>query len=180
MAEAEASNPGPSHEGVHRLGDILARIYPDLRRIASAKAASVGASPSSLAQETVCRLIALPTPPETDDSALALGCRLMEWTRVDRVRSDLARRAREAASRPPGESPGEHPPDPRVADALLELGKLSPRKAEVMMLSAICRMTQERIGEVLGVTARTVQRDLEFARAWIAARLSSGASQSNP
>jgi len=41
--------------------------------------------------------------------------------------------------------------------------ELSPRKAEVLMLSAICRMTQERIGEVLGVSTRTIQRDIEFA-----------------
>jgi hypothetical protein len=74
---------------------MIATIYPQLRRIAATKAPSMGGSPSSLAQETICRLIALPVPPKDEPSALAIGCRLMEWLRIDRFRSTMSRQRRQ-------------------------------------------------------------------------------------
>jgi DNA-directed RNA polymerase specialized sigma24 family protein len=153
-------------------GDIIARIYPDLRRLAAAKAASRGLSATSLAQETVCRLISLPEPPKSTDEALAVGFRLLEWTGVDRVRSDAARRSRQAAVAEP-ERPEADPSDTtgRLVASLRLLAEHSPRKAEVLMLASLCNMPQERIAAVLEVSPRTVQHDLTFARAWIAMRM---------
>ena len=155
------------------LGTLIARAYPDLRRIAAAKAAGSRLSPSSLAQEAVCRLLRLPVPPESEDAVRAAGFRLIEWTLLDRVRADRSRRVREAASARSQEplSSSKHSSLEQLSEALLELAELSPRKAEIMTLSAVCGLTMPRIAEVLEISTKTVQRDLEFARAWIAAWL---------
>jgi RNA polymerase sigma factor (sigma-70 family) len=52
--------------------------------------------------------------------------------------------------------------------ALAELAEANPRKAEVMTLSAVCGLTNVQIAALLDVSEKTVQRDLEFARAWLA------------
>lgn len=155
------------------LGTLIARVYPDLQRIAAAKAAGSRCSPSSLAQETVCRLLKLPEPPASEDAVRAVGYKLMEWTLLDRLRSDSSRRAREAGSADPERT--AHEPQQarleRLSEALVALAELSPRKAEVMTLSAVCGMTMDRIAESMGIHPKMVQRDLTFARAWIASRL---------
>lgn len=156
------------------LGTLIARVYPDLQRIAAAKAAASRCSPSSLAQETVCRLLKLPDPPASEDAVRAVGYKLMEWTLLDRLRSDGSRRAREAGSADQERVSATPEQDrlEKLSEALIALAELSPRKAEVMTLSAVCGMTMERIAETMAVNPKTVQRDLAFARAWIASRVS--------
>ncbi len=167
--EADASR----HE---RFGRMIAAIYPQLRRIAATKAPSVGGSPSSLAQETICRLISLPVPPKDEQAALAIGCRLMEWLRIDRFRSASSRQQRERDVSSLRQT--EPSPEARataetrhLSDLLAELSEINPRMAEALMLSAVCRMSQEQIAATLDLSVRTIRRDLAFAKTWVAARL---------
>ncbi len=167
-----------------RFGRMIATIYPQLRRIAATKAPSMGGSPSSLAQETICRLIALPVPPKDEPSALAIGCRLMEWLRIDHYRSASARRRRELgasvsdASNPDVGGTDRDASSRRLSEVLAQLAETHPRMAEALMLSAVCRMSQEQIAATLEVSVRTIRRDLDFAKAWVASRLSSTAPAS--
>jgi RNA polymerase sigma factor (sigma-70 family) len=155
---------------------MIATIYPQLRRIAATKAPSMGGSPSSLAQETICRLI--------EPSALAIGCRLMEWLRIDHYRSTSARRRRELgasvsdASNPDVGGTDRDASSRRLSEVLAQLAETHPRMAEALMLSAVCRMSQEQIAATLEVSVRTIRRDLDFAKAWVASRLSSTAPAS--
>lgn len=170
MTDTPPSQPQPNDA----LGTLIARVYPDLRRMAAARAAGTGCSPSSLAQEAVCRLLRLPEPPMSEDGARAVGFKMMEWTLLDKVRSDASRRVREAATTNHNHEPAPdngHEPLDHLAHALRELADLDPRKAEVLTLSALCGMTAERIADVLQVSAKTVQRDLAFSRAWIVSRV---------
>jgi len=48
---------------------------------------------------------------------------------------------------------------------------LDPRQAEVVRLRVFWGATMEHIGEVLGVSTSTVERDWRFARRWLAIRL---------
>jgi RNA polymerase sigma-70 factor (ECF subfamily) len=58
-------------------------------------------------------------------------------------------------------------------DAALErLEKLSPRQAKVVELRFFTGLSEEEIGEVLGISARTVKRDWTVARAWLYGELS--------
>jgi len=51
--------------------------------------------------------------------------------------------------------------------AMLELAKNHPRKARVVELRFFGGLTMQQIAEVLNTTLRTVERDWQFARAWL-------------
>ncbi len=52
-------------------------------------------------------------------------------------------------------------------DALRRLERLHPRQAEVIQHRYFGGLTNEEAAEALGVSLRTVERDLSFARAWL-------------
>lgn len=54
-----------------------------------------------------------------------------------------------------------------VNDALEALGKISPRKAEIVKLRYFTGMTLPEIAEVRGLSLSTVERDWAYARSWL-------------
>jgi RNA polymerase sigma factor (TIGR02999 family) len=56
-------------------------------------------------------------------------------------------------------------------EALKMLAKAEPRAAEVIHLTSFAGLEREAIAEVLGISVPTVDRDLRFARAWLAEHL---------
>ena len=172
------SSSDPNSARRERFCRMFAFLYEQLLRIAATKAPSMGGSPSSLAQETICHLISLPVPPKDEKAALAIGCRLMEWLCIDHVRSTMSRQRRERDASPscpggPAPAAGPNAESQRLSEALIQLGELHPRMAEALMLSAVCRMSQEQIAATLEVSVQTIRRDLDFAKTWVAARLQS-------
>lgn len=158
------------------IGELVAEVYPELRRMATIAATRTPVSPSSLVQDSVCRILKLPKPPDSADAVRAAAFNIMRWIVIDRFRSDHARDARERRSITDRlESDSELP---EIAAALAELAELCPRKAEALMLHVVSEMPASRIASVLDVNERTVHRDLDFARRWIAARLASRESHS--
>ncbi len=71
-----------------------------------------------------------------------------------------------------GEAPvdeGERALDLLALDAALgRLESLDPRQHEVVLLRYFAGLSVEEVGQALGVSARTVDRDWRFARAWLA------------
>jgi len=63
-----------------------------------------------------------------------------------------------------------------LADALDSLRRHDERKFMAITLSAMDRLPQDVIASVLGTSLATVERDLRFSRAWIAARLGRSAT----
>ncbi|MCH8810115.1 MAG: RNA polymerase subunit sigma, partial [Proteobacteria bacterium] len=61
-----------------------------------------------------------------------------------------------------------------VEEALAEFEREYPRKAEVVTLTFFGGLTTPEIAEVLGLSARTVERDWRFAKAWLNGRLAEG------
>jgi RNA polymerase sigma factor (TIGR02999 family) len=59
-----------------------------------------------------------------------------------------------------------------VDEALSAFSKVAPRQAKVVELRYFGGLTEEEIVEVLKISPRTVRRDWEFARAWLARELS--------
>ena len=55
----------------------------------------------------------------------------------------------------------------QVAEALDELAQLDPRLARVVEMRYFAGLSEDEIGSALGVTARTVRRDWEKARAFL-------------
>lgn len=62
----------------------------------------------------------------------------------------------------------EHEIQPdELREALDELERLHPREAEALQLAVYCGWKHVEIAEKLGVSTRTVQNDLRFARTWL-------------
>lgn len=63
---------------------------------------------------------------------------------------------------------------------LHEMEKLDPRKVRVVELRYFLGCTNEETAQILEVSRATVDRDLEFAKAWLFRRLSGGGEPSQP
>lgn len=127
----------------------------------------------------VTRILRQPEAPQNDEHLGAVAWQLMGWILIDRARSESSRKRRERANATGGanQTPsGSHAPPTQLFDALSALAELSPRKAEALTLSALCGLSHERIAELLAVSSKTVQRDIEFARAWVASHIQATAN----
>jgi RNA polymerase sigma factor (TIGR02999 family) len=61
-----------------------------------------------------------------------------------------------------------------VHEALDRLEKLDARSAAVVEMRFFGGLTEDEIGDALGLSVATVKRDWEFARCWLLAQLSGG------
>ena len=61
-----------------------------------------------------------------------------------------------------------------VDEALKQLTEQDPRGGEILHLAYFAGLKQEQIAEVLGISLRTVERELRFLRAWLKEQLSRG------
>ena len=52
-------------------------------------------------------------------------------------------------------------------EALTRLSKLNERQAKIVELKFFAGLDEEEIGEILGVSVRTVKRDWRLAKAWL-------------
>lgn len=165
---------------------LIAEHYVELRALAAVRARREGrvATPTSLVNETSIRLLHQDKVPEGKERFMALASLLLT-----RVVLDSAR-ARKAAKRGSGARPeqvsdiSDDGIDDRVRDdvgeavrAMARLGELMPRKAEALSLHLLCEMPISRVAEALGVSVPTAERDIRFAKAWIADQVNRGATQ---
>ncbi len=143
--------------------------------MAAARVATTKLSASSLAHETICRLLRLLRPPRNTDALQGIAHQLMEWGFLDRLRQLTRRRELEHAT---GQKVnGTVDPSPRsisITEHLAQLNTLSERKAHVVTMWALGNMTMKQIAEALRVSEKTVQRDLDFGLAWLAAAARKG------
>jgi RNA polymerase sigma-70 factor, ECF subfamily len=128
---------------------------------------------TALAHETLIRLFLRNSIPEAKDRhhLLATAAQQMRRILIDHARARLTAR-RDAAGAP---APGPAPHDLEqvlLLDRLLdELGRHDPRAARTVELRFFAGLSAEEIAAETGTTRRTVQRDWEFARAWLHAAL---------
>jgi RNA polymerase sigma factor (TIGR02999 family) len=64
-------------------------------------------------------------------------------------------------------SPEPHESIVALHDALEEFSKTAPRQAKVVELRYFGGMSADEIGEVMKTSTRTIERDWEFAKAWL-------------
>lgn len=63
-----------------------------------------------------------------------------------------------------------------VDQALLRLCALDPRMAQIVEMRFFGGLSEEEIGPALGVSSRTVRRELQTAKAWLRGELTGGSS----
>jgi RNA polymerase sigma factor (TIGR02999 family) len=177
------------------LDRVYELVYAELRRIAAARLRAERdghtLQPTALVNEAYMKLAASPGAGVQDRSHfLAVAARAMRQVLVDHARR------RDAVKRGAGVEPATFTgrrlasPDLSVLeseellaldDALDRLDAIDTRLRQVVELRFFGGLTDSEVGEVLGVTRRTVQRDWTRARAWLYGELySAAAGESGP
>jgi RNA polymerase sigma factor (TIGR02999 family) len=158
------------------LDRLVPLVYAELRRMAGACFKSEQGmqtlEPTALVHEAYVRLAASGDPDFTSRSHfLGIAARVMRQILVDRAR---ARRAdkRNASARVPLEEDEVLTPQ-RAAlvvsldDALTELARRDPEKAQILELRYFGGLTAEESAEHLGVPAHNINRQMRLAQAWL-------------
>lgn len=168
-----------------RAGDVEAfnalvpEVYAELRRIAGSlmrqQSPAHTLQPTALANEAWLKLAGSNVACNDHAHFLAVAARAMRQILVDHARA-LARQKRAGGHRVSLTlASGEQlPADENVLLLEQELCTLeaeAPRVAQVTELHYFGGMTHLEIGTVVGVSRATVDRDLRFARAWLAERM---------
>ncbi|MGE3164941.1 MAG: sigma-70 family RNA polymerase sigma factor [Planctomycetota bacterium] len=176
------NDPTAAPEG----GDLLARIYAELRAIAGNLFRHHGPGhtlqPTALVHEAYLKLAE--GPDRTWDSRshfLAVASKAMRQILIDHHRRKNAQKRGGAdweRMTLSGVAIGEATPTLDVIalnDALDQLERLDPRQARVVELRYFGGLTVDEIAEVLAVSKTTVENEWRHARAWLTQALSTDA-----
>ncbi|HET8899676.1 MAG TPA: ECF-type sigma factor [Rhodanobacteraceae bacterium] len=158
---------------------LLPEVYAELRRIAGGlmreQRAALTLQPTALAHEAWLKLAGSEADWNDRSHFLAIAARAMRQILIDHARGQ-GRLKRDGGARisltlADGE---QLPADERLILIDAELSRLqaeSPRSAKVTELHYFGGLNYDEIASVAGISRATVERDLRFARAWIASRL---------
>ena len=172
------------------LEQVYDLVYMELRRIAAARLRAERdghtLQPTALVNEAYMKLAASPGAGIQDRSHfLSVAARAMRQVLVDHARRrDAAKRGAGVASATltgrrlasPDQSRLESDELLALDAALDRLDAMDSRLRQVVELRFFGGLTDTEVGEVLGVTRRTVQRDWTRARAWLYGELYSDAA----
>lgn len=159
---------------------LLQELYVELRRLARARVSRVPGSQNLQATELVHEVylrFAKNKQAGWDNRAMFFGAaaRAMRDIVIEHARRQRAQkrggdmqRVDETITLADGNNTHEHAEDIlALHDALERMQKEHPRKAEIVLLRYFCGFTNEQIADMLDVTARTIEREWRFARAWL-------------
>jgi RNA polymerase sigma factor (TIGR02999 family) len=169
---------GGDQQALERLAGY---VYPQLRLIARRymKSEREGHTlqPTALVNEVYLRLVDI-TNVEFNERAqfFAMAAQMMRRILVDAARAHNARKR--GALFPKVDidqiNVGHVAPDRTllaIDEALDAFSVVAPRQARVVELRYFGGLTEEEIVSALGISPRTVRRDWEFAKAWLASEL---------
>jgi RNA polymerase sigma factor (TIGR02999 family) len=163
--------------------ELLPLVYDELRKLAAARLAEEKPGqtlqPTALVHEAYLRLVGGASCQNWDGRGhfFAAAAEAMRRILVDRARHKGTRKAggdRRRVDLDRLESAlGE--PDPELLaleEALQELERQHPRKAEVVKLRFFAGLTTEQAAMALGVSTSTAENDWAYARSWLRLRMS--------
>jgi RNA polymerase sigma factor (TIGR02999 family) len=152
-------------------------VYQELRRMARRylRNERLGNSlqATALVNEVYLRLIDVKNVDWRERAQFfALSAELMRHILVDAARARCSHKRGGAAVRVEFDEAVPIPPEPdrfilALEVALEALAKSAPRQAKVVELRYFGGLTEEETAEVLRTSPRTVQRDWQFAKAWL-------------
>jgi len=155
---------------------LLAIVYGELRRLAEAKLRAERADhtlqPTALVHEAFIRLLG-DGAGDWDNRAHFFGAAAEAMRRilVDHARSRQALKRGSGRSRMDLDAADAVAADSEllldVNDALDQLARAHPQKAEIVKLRYFVGLTIEEVAGILNVSVRTVNRDWAFAKAWL-------------
>jgi len=161
---------------------LFSLLYPDLRRMAHARLRRSGhltlLDTTGLVHEAYMRLFKAGTLEAGDRGQfMAYAARVMRSVVVDFVRRRAADRRGGEVVHVGLEDSAATLADPRerevvrIDEALEELAAIDERLVRVVEMRYFAGMTEEQVADVLGLSRRSVTRDWEKARLFLAAAL---------
>lgn len=166
--------------GDRRAWDQLVElVYPDLKRLARSSRGGDAAqtlNTTALVHECYLRLSQASGAPRDRGHLMSLAVRIMRQVLIDHARERLAIKRGGGARAVPVE-------DALLADerqfetiieidaALNRLAQVEPRQAQVFEHRYFGGLNDEETATALGISPRTVHRDWDAGRAWLAANL---------
>lgn len=178
---------GRARDGDERaVGEVFEALYDDLRQIARSR---LRVHPQDVLLDTAgvvndCYLRFAATrriTPIDRNHFLAYCSQAMRSVIVDMVRASHRERRggkvfhTSLSIEPALDKPVDQADVLDVHEALLKLADIEPRLAQVVELRYFGGLTEKQVGEILGLTDRTIRRDWEKARLYLAAALQIGA-----
>jgi RNA polymerase sigma factor (TIGR02999 family) len=157
---------------------LVPLVYDELRRLAHRQARNERGhtlDTTALVHEAYLRLVGLEITWEGRDHFFALCARLMRRILVDAARKRRAeKRGGGAQHLPLFETELAVEMDADLVDldrALKDLEELDERKSRAIEMRFFAGLPAHAIAEVLGVSSRTIERDLGMALAWLRRQL---------
>jgi len=163
---------------------LMPLVYDELRALAARRLRGEREGhtlqATALVNEAYLRLVGSEVSLQSRAHFFALAAKMMRRILVDHARArDAAKRGGGAARLSLTEAqvfgPASGAEDAvdvlAIHEALEALESHDERKARVMELSVFTGLTQREVAETLSISPATVERDLRFARAWLANRL---------
>jgi RNA polymerase sigma factor (TIGR02999 family) len=163
---------------------LIPLVYAELKRIAAAhlrrERRDHTLQATALVHEAYLRLIGQTIDWQSRAHFFATAARMMRRILVDHARAQRALKREGALLRVDWNETlnyAEQRSGELVAldDALLRLASFDPRQSRIVELRFFGGMTEEEIGEVLGVSSRTVKRDWTIAKSWLYGELAGDA-----
>ena len=163
--------------------EILPLVYHDLRQLAAAKLANERPEhtlqATALVHEAFLRLVGSGDARWDDEyHFFAAAAESMRRVLVDQARRRATKRKGGDLSRcslsvgDPVCAEGISADDLLdLEDALADFELVEPEACKVIKLRFFSGLTNDQIGKLLGVSAKTVQRNAMFARAWLGRRI---------
>lgn len=163
------------------VNEIIARVYPDLRRLAGHymrdERAGHTLQPTALIHELYLKLMA-GEPADWQNRAhfMAVAAQQLRRMLIDHARAIHAERRGGGRLKLSVEDVegwlGRSEEDLfAINHALEKLEKLEPRCAQVIELRFFGGLKEDEAAEVLGISVATLKRDWTFARAWLIGEL---------
>ncbi|MEM9800582.1 MAG: ECF-type sigma factor [Planctomycetota bacterium] len=161
------------------LDELMPRIYDELRRLADGvfrRQSPVTIQPTILVHEAYIRLAGAAQGLSDKQHFLAVAAKAMRQVLANHVRDSGAQKRGGAWQRVSlheeavGWARGDVDLE-ALHEALCELEKAAPRRAEVAQLRFFSGMTIDETAAALGVATSTVEADWAVARAWLRRRL---------
>ena len=176
---------GWSEGDAESAGEVFARLYSELRRMAAQMLASERPGhtlqPTALIHELYLRLGAGESPDWRGRTHFfAVAAKPLRRIRIDHARARPAVRRGGHEPKVPVDLAGDigapcSYDDLLIIDqALTKLGQTEERAARVTELRFFGGLDEREIAGELGVSEITVKRDWKFARAWLAVHLGAG------
>ncbi len=160
-------------------GQLVELVYPDLKRLARGSLSAGNGrtlNTTALVHECYVRLSQAKGAPRDRGHLMSLAVRIMRQVLIDHARGQsAAKRGGGAASLPIEDA---QLADERQFETLIEidaaltrLAQIEPRQAKVFEHRYFGGLNDQETADALGISARTVHREWDASREWLASNL---------